>query len=39
MDLTIYYYLFYLLEFNLETNVLCKKVMPVGIDEALIGNK
>lgn len=27
-----------LLEFNLETNILCKKVIPVGIDDSMIGN-
>lgn len=24
-------------EFNLETNTLCKKVIPVGIDDSMIG--
>jgi hypothetical protein len=24
-------------EFNLETNILCKKVIPVGIDDSMIG--
>lgn len=30
---------FSFLEFNFETNVLCKKVIPVGIDDAIIGKK
>lgn len=28
-----------MLEFNLETNLLCKKVIPVGIDDSMIGKE
>lgn len=32
------HFFYFTLEFNLETNILCKKVIPVGIDVSMIGN-